>query len=430
MIRSIKRVLQDRRGNALAIAAAALPLVVGSAGLASDTIQWTMWKRHLQRAADSAALAGVYSHVQGREKLAGVDADLAHNNHVGYTTVREMPTPLAPYASDPHAVRVKLSVQQRLPFSSLFMRATPTITAEATATVLTTGKYCVISLEDTTETGLTYTGNATVDLGCGMATNSTGATAVDASGSSEVEASPISAVGDIPASDNFDDDTVLQAYNVAQEDPFADVDAPDAPTGNCPNVVVGPSGSNGNGVGNGSENATAATLTAGCYASMTLNGPATLGPGVYYIDGGNFSVGAQAVVTCVGCVIVLSNRNSSETAQIGNVDINGGATINMSAPVEGQPYAGILFYQDRRAIDGNGANFQNHINGNSLSSFQGAFYFPKQKVFFNGNSGLQTNCVQMVGRRVEFSGNTSITNVCPTGSGAGSFVGRTIRLVA
>ncbi len=42
------------------IAGAALPLVVGAAGLATDTIQWTLWKRQLQRAADSAAIAGVY----------------------------------------------------------------------------------------------------------------------------------------------------------------------------------------------------------------------------------------------------------------------------------------------------------------------------------------------------------------------------------
>ena len=61
MISSLKRLWRDRRGNTLAIAGAALPLVLGSAGLASDTIQWTLWKRQLQRAADSAAMAGVYA---------------------------------------------------------------------------------------------------------------------------------------------------------------------------------------------------------------------------------------------------------------------------------------------------------------------------------------------------------------------------------
>ena len=64
MMSSLKRLWRDRRGNTLAIAGAALPLVLGSAGLASDTIQWTLWKRQLQRAADSAALSGVYTRLQ------------------------------------------------------------------------------------------------------------------------------------------------------------------------------------------------------------------------------------------------------------------------------------------------------------------------------------------------------------------------------
>ena len=53
------KIWHDKRGNALIIAAAALPLLIGSAGLATDTIQWALWKRQLQRAADSAARLNV-----------------------------------------------------------------------------------------------------------------------------------------------------------------------------------------------------------------------------------------------------------------------------------------------------------------------------------------------------------------------------------
>jgi len=60
MFKLLKKLWRDRRGNALVIAGAALPLIIGSAGLASDTIQWALMKRQLQRTADSAALAGVY----------------------------------------------------------------------------------------------------------------------------------------------------------------------------------------------------------------------------------------------------------------------------------------------------------------------------------------------------------------------------------
>jgi len=73
----LKKLWRDRRGNALVIAAAALPLVVGSAGLASDTIQWVVWKRQLQKAADSAALAGVYARAQSQTLSTAVATDLA-----------------------------------------------------------------------------------------------------------------------------------------------------------------------------------------------------------------------------------------------------------------------------------------------------------------------------------------------------------------
>src|SRR5438309_7245776 len=65
MIKWFRKLWHDRRGNALVIAGAALPLVIGSAGLASDTVQWAMWKRELQRMADSAALAGAYAKAEG-----------------------------------------------------------------------------------------------------------------------------------------------------------------------------------------------------------------------------------------------------------------------------------------------------------------------------------------------------------------------------
>ena len=45
MIASFKKLWRDKRGNALIIAAAAMPLVLGFAGPPSDAIQWAWWKR-------------------------------------------------------------------------------------------------------------------------------------------------------------------------------------------------------------------------------------------------------------------------------------------------------------------------------------------------------------------------------------------------
>ena len=80
------------------------------------------------------------------------------------------------------AVRVILQTSEVLPFSSFFMSSPPVIRAEATAAAVTNGEYCVISLESTTATGITMQGNASVNMGCGLVTNSKAANAVVAGG--------------------------------------------------------------------------------------------------------------------------------------------------------------------------------------------------------------------------------------------------------
>lgn len=415
----IRKLWKDRRGNVLVIAAGALPLVIGSAGLATDTIQWAMWKRQLQRAADSGAIAGVYAKIQYADHESAVHQDLAHNSHVGITTTTDIENSpsTGAYSSDPYAVRVTLSVQKSLSFSSLFLSAAPTITATATATIVPSGEYCVVSLEPTATTGITATGSAVVDLGCGMITNSTSMEAAVATGAAMVNASPIAAVGGITASDNWGDHVELRPFTAEQEDPFADVE-PDTTGCPGPNVTV---------VSNQSR-----TLDAGCYGNLTFNGTVELTGGTYILDAGSLRVGSQAVVTCTGangCVFVLTSRTAdTNPGSIGNVHINGGAQVNLTAPSSG-PYAGLLMYQDRRALDSTSANHQNLINGNASSAFQGAFYFPNQETTFNGTAGMQTSCMQLVARRVILSGNSSISNSCPENSGASAFEGRTVKLV-
>jgi hypothetical protein len=429
MMSFFKRLWQDRRANALVIAAGGLPLVIGSAGLATDTVQWALWKRQLQRAADSAAMAGVYAKASGKtlDNCANISTatydkpiayDVKKNNHVAINTTctaENSPTSGA-YVADPYAVRVTLAVQKRLSFSSMFMSSVPTISATATATIVPGGKYCVISLENTSATGITATGSADVDLGCGMITNSTSMTAAVATGSSEVDASPIAAVGGIAASNNWADDVVLNPFTLAQDDPFGSVPPPSTfPNGNCPNVIVNPNQTT--------------TLDPGCFGNMTLKGTVVLNPGTYVLDGGSLSIESQANVQCNGCTIVLTSRTAATNpSSIGNVTINGGAEIDMSAPDTGT-YKGILIYQDRRALNGTSANQQSKINGNADSAFQGAFYFPSQQVTFNGTAGMDTDCMQLVARTVVFSGNMDISNNCPSSSASQAFNGRKIRLV-
>ncbi len=404
-----KRLWNDKRGNALLIAGAAMPLIIGSAGLGSDTIQWALWKRQLQRAADSAAIAGVYAKVASQESGAAITTDLAKHNQtqIALLTAPTVTYP-APTSQWSSSVAVTLQIQKRLNFSSMFMAAPPIIQASATAAAVNTGCYSVVSLESTATTGIAAGGNANVDLGaCGMITNSTALEAAIAFGSSTVLASPIAAVGGLDRTDNWAAGSTLLPFTLAQPDPFASVPMPTIPS---------PCG------GNYSDQPQETTiLTAGCYGNMTFKGNTTLGPGTYILTG-NFNANSGATVTCNGCTIILTNSSPNN---IGTVDLNGGATLNMTASKTG-PYAGLLFYQDRAAP----STLVNKINGGASSFFQGAMYFPGSSVEFSGNSSIDYDCLKLVSRRVTFIGSSDINNSCPSDSGVPQITGTHVRLIA
>lgn len=421
MIR-FKELWTNRRGNALVIFAGALPLLIGSAGLASDTIQWALWKRQLQRAADSAALAGVYDRIYNNGLTTNVSAavtdDLGRHNHTNIALLGTYPQLSYPAGANwTNPVKVKLALQKRLGFSSIFLASAPTITTEATAATVATGVYCVVSLVGNSTTGIRATGNGNINLGCGMITNSTSLTAAIATGSAAVNATPVAAVGDIQDSDNWGGADLLP-FTVKQADPYETVNPPTfSPCkGNANKISINP----GNTVDRSADTGVQ------CVSDINVNGTLKLGSATYVIDGGNFSAGAQANISCTGCTIILTNSDGG-TPTIGQADINGGAQLNMSAPTSGT-YDGLLFYQDRRAATG--STIVNKINGNSSSLMSGAFYFPNQQLQINGTAGLNFSCAQFVSYIIEFAGNGSINNTCAAGYGDNEIMGRHVRLVA
>ena len=84
----LKKLFRNERGNTLIIAGAGLPILMGFAGLANDTIQWSLWKRQLQRQADSAAIAGTYARFAGHDLNLAVTRDLASFWAGPYSQVR------------------------------------------------------------------------------------------------------------------------------------------------------------------------------------------------------------------------------------------------------------------------------------------------------------------------------------------------------
>ena len=469
MIGFIRRLLKDRRGNALAIACAAMPMVIGCAGLATDTIEWTLWKRQLQRAADSAAIAGVY------DRLSAVGAttntsnavcnDLGVNLHTwmalkatspctgtvgSYTTL----TYPADVSNQTYQVQVTLQIQQPLPFSSLFMSSAPVIQATATAAAIgSTGLACIESLDTSTSTGVTFSGGTTIEMpNCDVFSNSSATNAAVGKGNSSVVANSIGAVGGVQQSNNFAVNS-YKPYSSQLPDPFSGV-TPDPSDMRCAGHWVT---SGGNGGSNSSSNGSGTTTTwvydalsdatnmstavdqngnpANCWTSLSVGSNRTLAVpdnfGPIYVNGGNAQL--QGNFSCTGCTIVLTNKDTSSSATIGTITVNAGVNNNITAPTTGT-YKGIAIYQDRRATTCTGNC--NNLNGNSSSIITGAIYTPKQEVYYNGTGTVSATCTMFVSYRVTFNGNSALSNKfqdlsqCSGAGLPGNATTKVVRLVA
>ncbi|MBC2666357.1 hypothetical protein H7F51_12580 [Novosphingobium flavum] len=376
----MRRLLRDPGGNATIVTALSLLVLIGAAGVGTDTVQWTLLKRKLQREADSAARAGALAKMSGSSVTSAALAEIERYTSVtllGSPVIENAPTS-GTYAGDTQAVRVTLEADASLPFSGIFLNRPVTMRASATAAAIGQGDYCILALETGAATGITATGNTTAALGCGMAANAQGSSAIAIGGSSYVTATSLMAVGAISAADrNLAAGTAQIPYALVQPDPFAGLPDPVVPGGCSASLTVNPNQSRA--VANDSGTA--------CYKSMDLKGTVTFAPGVYLIDGGSISINATANVSGSEVIFILTSSTiDTAPGSAATITINGNARINLTAPTSGT-YAGVFLYQDRRASLANQAN---DISGNSGSVLQGAIYFPAQKVKFTGNSGLIT----------------------------------------
>jgi Flp pilus assembly protein TadG len=407
-MRALKRLiglLKNEKGNALIIGAATLPLILGSAAFAVDSIQMALMKRQLQHAADSAAMAGAYALEQSVDPEEAVHHDL-DQNYFPILTQAESVT-VGPSGGYQQTVRVQLTTAKKLPFFSLFTHSTTTITGDATAALVQTGNFCMLSLYNGTDPGIDVNGTADVTLGCGMAANSTGPQGVTAGGNSTISASPIMAVGGLDGtSNNFVAPTTLQPHSQAQADPFLSVPNPSPPSPCLPGGAL-----------------TGGTYAAGtyCFTSVGIqpSGAATFGDGsVIYVNGGDVDI--KGDFTAMNSTLVMTGPNG----QAGNFTMNSQANLKMTAPTSGT-YKDLIIYRDRRA-----SNVGIKINGGAGSQFSGAIYMPSTDMEFTGNSGMNVKCLQMVGQKLIFRGTAQLNNHCDVPDQTDGFKLTYVKLIA
>lgn len=137
----VRRLQASRHGNIATLTALMMPVLIGSAGLASDTIQWTLTKRMMQRAADSGAIAGAFQLSQSSSisvVRAAATGDINRNDgfRMTITPVINSPATSGSFRDATSAVEVILATDMNLPFTGLIMRGPMRISARAVAEVV------------------------------------------------------------------------------------------------------------------------------------------------------------------------------------------------------------------------------------------------------------------------------------------------------
>lgn len=426
----LNKLRHDRRGVITVMFALLIPFLIGMVGLGLELGIWFESRRDLQTAADAAAIAGAYevqdSTATAASILATATTDATSNGYdVSTDTITAVnPPDTGPNTSDDTAVEVNMSRTVTSLFAQQFLGDSINIAARAVAhTGGSDDTACVLSLS-TTGTGISVSGNGDIAFdGCQVASNSSDGSSLDVSGNGDLVTDCYTTVGGVTATDGLDvdDDCEPTTGSPTIADPLGDLTAPDEACddddGYSFNTNGGSETIDGNyDTVNGIADYDDAYVICGDFSVQ--NGTVTLQPGLYVIDGGDFSVGAQGSLVGEGVAIVLRNEG-----QINR--INGSASVQLSAPnsTDGaDEWEGILFYQDRETTSECTGSNCNRFNGGSTTEFEGTIYFPKQAVFVNGgnDSSLAVdNCLQIIALEVGFSGNSDIVSDNAACSAAG-----------
>jgi hypothetical protein len=383
---------RDESGATLLTALLGLTVLLGFAGLALDAGLAYTARRAAQNAADSAAYSGAVAVMAGDSDPVGHVLVVAKGYGLvdgvdGVAITVNHPPTSGPTAGDRKAVEVIVS-RPAGDILAMFSGSPPLIRARAVG-VAGIGA-CIIALDPAGNPGLSLQGSPSVNLvNCSAYVDSAKPQAVTTGGSGSMQARSVEIVGGYQAGSRITTTEGIHTGVPPIVDPYADVPAPSYSGCTYANESIS---------GGATRNyATGASPTVFCGGlQVNANSTANFAPGVYVIKGKlNFAGGSH--IRGSGVTLYLTGGAAS-------VQINGGADVQISAPVSG-PTAGLVLFQDRASPSGSVS-----LNGGATQVYTGALYFPGQTVSFNGGTSVSTGeCLQIVAGVIQFSGNSQLS---------------------
>ncbi|MFK0692704.1 TadE/TadG family type IV pilus assembly protein [Mesorhizobium sp. IMUNJ 23033] len=380
--------LSERGNFAIATAIAMLPVMIGVAG-AIDLVGTSDDAAQLQNSLDAAGLAvgTKYSPdmTAGEVQELGLTffaANLRDVDQEKYSGSVSAFSATASGGSGAYYISLSSSISR-----PGFISGSASWQAHRSASVKIEpgAQACVLALDPHASAAVNLQGSTNVSMSsCVIASNSDASDSVNRGGSALVSAGCVSTVGgtsglSLPNASLTCGTPLEDQY--ASIDPLADVVPP-------PYTLCLP-------VPNGKTY----TLSPGTYCDKTLSGNITLDPGAYILRGTTIKPGGNGSLTGQGVTLFLM-----EGAQI---YINANEQVNLSPPTSG-PYAGITIFQDH----GNTSALT--LNGAANSIISGFVYAPDAPISYAGNSDMsgQGDCLRLVGKTVQMTGNSSVRTDC------------------
>ncbi|MCC5986153.1 MAG: pilus assembly protein [Pararhodobacter sp.] len=429
LAQSPRRFLVQSSGATAVMMAVALPVMILGMGIGAETGYQYMTQRKLQHAADLAAHAGA-ARLRAGDSLSEIEAAATHVATEGGfhadtgTIVVNTPPQSGPAADNPESVEVILNHTQRRYFSLLVSNEPVQIGARAVARISATGSVaCVLALDSTASGAITVSGSTSVGLdGCDIASNSNAADSVLMSGSSAaLSANCAHAVGQavVTSQLQLSGCPAVREFAPAVRDPYAHVAEP-AVVGACRSRNVG--SPNSTTTLTPSDNHPSGVKSIRFCNGLNIRGDVSFGPGLYIIEGGDFTVhnagadsSAQPAMAGEGVTFFLTGS--------ARIVINGNAEMSISAPTAG-PFSGLLYFASRSQ-----SGISHRLAGTSGSTVHGAVYAPASELVMTGNSRSSGGCTQIIGRRVTFTGNSTLRSECSNAGTSDILANETIAII-
>jgi hypothetical protein len=388
-------------------------------------------KQQMQKAADSAALAGAEAMTYGSNWSQAAQNDATangyQNNKNGVTVTVNSPPKVDPIFSGKTGYIEAIVAQARPTF---FMRvagwSSVNVSARAVASINASGSGCIMALDPNNDQNtLLLNGNVSVSSSCGVFVNSTSTSALNINGNSGylnagTAGAGIGVVGDgsgggwSPSGGTPCDGTsgfCPEPVNIPHfTDPLLNLAEP---------TVTNCDYTHGISISGGTQTLPNTGTVTVCGGGISISGGAnvTFGSGTWIICGGGMKVSGNSTLN--GTAVTFYNTGSVKTYCPGNnyapISIAGTTLGSLSAPTSGT-YAGILFFQDRAYQSTKNVDASN-INGTAGATFTGALYFPGTDLMYAGTPGVDVSSL-LIAYQITISGNTTINDNLVTGGGS------------